>query len=164
MVKQRQQSKQSRSHYTPVIIIAILLIGGGLTLLFFSPGFGQAQPITINGQSITDDQLALGETVYETNCAACHGIEGEGQPNWKIPDQNGVLPAPPHDSTGHTWHHADEQLLGIIANGGSMPDSAMPGYQHILSDEEMVAVLGYIKTFWGMQEYDFQQQVTHNSN
>ncbi len=104
-------------------------------------------------------QIETGRAVYNANCAACHGSQGEGEPNWKIPDVNGVYPAPPHDSTGHTWHHADPLLLQVIREGSGTPNSKMPVYGDILSDEEMAAVLAYIKTFWGSEEVAFQQQM-----
>lgn len=107
-----------------------------------------------------DDALILGETVYSTYCAECHGANGEGQANWRQRDEQGVLPAPPHDSSGHTWHHPDQVLLEIIANGSGMPKSKMIAYRDLLTDEEMEAVLSYIKTFWGENERDFQEQVT----
>lgn len=105
-------------------------------------------------------ELVLGQAVYEANCASCHGLQGEGQPNWKEADKNGVRPAPPHDSTGHTWHHSDSLLLEIIAKGSAAPGSTMIGYEHILSQEEMNASLEYIKTFWGNEEVEFQEQVS----
>ena len=100
-----------------------------------------------------------GEALYVQHCAACHGVQGEGQPNWRLPDANGVYPAPPHDSTGHTWHHPDDLLLQIIAQGGSRPTSYMPGFAEQLTPAEMEAVLEYVKTFWGAQERSFQEQV-----
>lgn len=108
-------------------------------------------------------QLATGKQVYEAHCAACHGINGEGQPNWRVPF-NGVYPAPPHDSSGHTWHHPDQVLLEVIAKGGSMPNSAMPAYAEILTEEEQIAALEYIKTFWGAREREFQAQITRQRN
>ncbi|RLT39622.1 MAG: cytochrome c, partial [Chloroflexi bacterium] len=50
--------------------------------------------------------------------------------------------------------------LEIIAKGGGLPNSAMPAYADILTPDEVVAVLDYIKTFWGRQEREFQAQVT----
>lgn len=108
-------------------------------------------------------QLATGKRVYEANCAACHGVNGEGQPDWRVPI-NGVYPAPPHDSSGHTWHHPDQVLLEVIAKGGSMPNSAMPAYAEILTEEEQIAALEYIKTFWGAREREFQAQITRQRN
>ena len=114
---------------------------------------------TSREQSLSGD-LALGKIVYETNCAACHGVQGEGQPNWKQAGPDGKLPAPPHDSTGHTWHHPDGLLLEIIANGGGAPNSDMPAYAETLTQTEMEAVLAYIKTFWDARDLEFQTQVT----
>lgn len=104
--------------------------------------------------------LEQGETVYMEYCAECHGAEGEGQPNWQRPGPDGRLPAPPHDNQGHTWHHADQQLLHIIAQGSILPNSDMPAYEDVLTQAEMEAVLAYIKTFWGEEEREFQQNVT----
>ena len=52
-------------------------------------------------------QVARGEALYAKHCASCHGANLEGQPDWKKRLANGRLPAPPHDMTGHTWHHPD---------------------------------------------------------
>ena len=46
--------------------------------------------------------VVAGQSLYADNCASCHGANLEGQPNWQSPDADGVLPAPPHDGTGHT--------------------------------------------------------------
>ncbi len=110
-------------------------------------------------------QVAQGEEVYALYCAACHGAQGEGQPNWKTPLEDGSLPAPPHDSTGHTWHHADGQLKSIIANGNKLifPQSKMPAFGEQLSDEEITAVIAFIKTFWGTDERNFQWRVTYQT-
>ena len=62
------------------------------------------------GHELDDRDLIDGQTLYVEECASCHGANLEGQPNWRTPDANGVLPAPPHDASGHTWHH-DNQLL-----------------------------------------------------
>lgn len=106
--------------------------------------------------------LARSEALYGQHCAECHGVNLEGQPNWKAPNAQGVYPASPHNNNGHTWHHPDELLLQIIAYGGSMPASAMPGFDKKLSDEEMEAILDYIKSHWGLDELEFQMEVTRN--
>lgn len=107
---------------------------------------------------------AQAKALYVQYCAAPrgppHGSRGEGQPNWKRPDAEGIYPAPPHDSSGHTWHHADEQLLAIIAQGGTMPKTQMPAFGATLTEAEIQLVLEYIKTFWGQEEREFQEQVT----
>ena len=115
---------------------------------------------TLNAQ-----QVSLGKTVYDQNCAACHGVNGEGQPNWKTTNADGSLPAPPHDATGHTWHHADEQLLNIITNGEKdiFPQSQMPAFGSQLSSYEISAVLAYIKSWWGAEERGYQWQITEQT-
>lgn len=55
--------------------------------------------------------LAAGEALYTENCAACHGVNLEGQDDWQRPGEDGRLSAPPHDETGHTWHHGDQVLF-----------------------------------------------------
>lgn len=61
--------------------------------------------------------VALGQRVYAGQCAACHGMQLEGQANWRERGPDGRLPAPPHDASGHTWHHPDEQLFQITKHG-----------------------------------------------
>ncbi|MCO5120812.1 MAG: cytochrome c [Burkholderiaceae bacterium] len=98
--------------------------------------------------------LEIGERVYVQQCAACHGASGEGQPDWRERGPDGLLPAPPHDASGHTWHHPDEQLFDITKYGIprviGQPDyrTAMPVYEGVLSDEEIIAALSWIKAQW----------------
>lgn len=98
-------------------------------------------------------QVALGRIVYDSQCARCHGDKLQGEPDWQQRKPSGRLPAPPHDASGHTWHHADQQLFGIIRNG--ITPYAPPGYQSdmpsfggMLSDQQIWAVLAFIKTSW----------------
>ena len=97
--------------------------------------------------------VAQGQDIYVKHCAACHGANLEGQPTWRERDANGYLPAPPHDETGHTWHHPDAQLIEITKLGtevvvGGNYRSNMMGFADVLSDAEIVAVLAYIKSTW----------------
>jgi S-disulfanyl-L-cysteine oxidoreductase SoxD len=104
----------------------------------------------------TDDAriLATGQSVYQAHCAACHGARLEGQPRWRERDAQGRMPAPPHDATGHTWHHPDQLLFDITKHGVAKAaklkgyDSTMPTYDGVLSDAEIVAVLSWIKAQW----------------
>jgi mono/diheme cytochrome c family protein len=111
-------------------------------------------------------EVASGQQVYRQHCAICHGPNAEGQPNWKVPDANGNLPAPPHDDSGHTWHHADGLLYEIIRDGFrdplKPPDSplTMPAFGDKLSDAEIRAVIAYFKSLWSEQSRLFQWQVT----
>ena len=102
-------------------------------------------------------QLALGKTVYAQHCAACHGVNLEGQPNWRNKLPSGRMPAPPHDDSGHTWHHPDEVLIAITKHGLVPPyapagyESDMPAFAGKLSDDEIRAVLAYIASHWSAE-------------
>jgi mono/diheme cytochrome c family protein len=114
-------------------------------------------------------QIAQGQTLYGLRCASCHGKKLEGQPNWQTPLPNGRLPAPPHDKSGHTWHHTDDALRGITKLGlkpfaGDNYESDMPAFAAILSDQEIEAILAYIKSTWPERERTYQQQRTQQAN
>lgn len=120
----------------------------------------------------TDDPetLRVGHALYMSHCAACHGAQHEGQPNWRIRRPDGRLPAPPHDETGHTWHHPDLVLFDITRNGmvpgRTAPEgyeSDMPAYAGILSDEEIIAVLAYIKSTWPAEVRDLHDELNRNA-
>lgn len=102
-----------------------------------------------------DPQLVeQGKSVYIQYCAECHGANLEGEVDWKLQNPDGSFRAPPHDANGHTWHHSDAQLIDAVRLGGARlsPDvggtSPMPAYGDTLTDEEIVAVLDYIKSTW----------------
>lgn len=97
--------------------------------------------------------VQAGSAIYRDECAACHERNREGQPNWRRRDAAGYLPAPPHDETGHTWHHGDQELLDMVKYGpqavaGADYQTRMPAYRGILSDPEILAVLSFIKSSW----------------
>ncbi|TAN08900.1 MAG: cytochrome c [Burkholderiaceae bacterium] len=111
--------------------------------------------------------VARGKVIYANHCAACHGAALQGQPNWRERLANGRLPAPPHDKTGHTWHHPDAVLIDIVTNGlvpgRTAPAgyaSDMPAFGGTLSREEIVAVLTYIKSSWPPEILRLQKEVT----
>jgi mono/diheme cytochrome c family protein len=97
--------------------------------------------------------VAEGRAVYADRCASCHGAHLEGQANWRRHLSNGRLPAPPHDPSGHTWHHPDEALF-VMTKHGLGPyappgyESDMPGFDQILTDHQIWAVLAFIKSTW----------------
>lgn len=98
--------------------------------------------------------ITLGQQVYTTHCAECHGANLEGQPDWKQQNPDGSFRPPPHDASGHTWHHSDQLLLETIRLGGQrLPatvggTSNMPAFADTLTEAERLAVLSYIKSTW----------------
>ena len=129
-------------------IVVTLILAAAIAYRFWPPA-------TVGGGDAESPQmLALGQEVYAEACASCHGVNLEGQPNWRIRLDNGRLPAPPHDATGHTWHHPDEMLFGMTKFGpGDFAgldgyESDMPAFEGVLSDQDIRAVLAYIKSTW----------------
>lgn len=104
----------------------------------------------------TTDPVALmeGQAIYRTECASCHGAKLEGQADWRIRKADGKLPAPPHDGSGHTWHHPMEQLFAITKFGLVPPNappaylSDMPAFGGKLNDRQIERVLAYIESQW----------------
>lgn len=116
-------------------------------------------------------QVAHGRLIYEQSCAACHGNRLEGQPNWRERLPSGRMPAPPHDASGHTWHHPDAVLFGITKHGlvpgkyappGYLGD--MPAFGGTLSDEDIWAVLAYVKSSWPQDIRKAQREITLKSD
>lgn len=96
-------------------------------------------------------------SLYAEQCAACHGDDLEGQPDWRIPDDDGVLPAPPHDDTGHTWHHDNQLLFEYTSLGGAEAlavrgianfKSGMPAFGEVLTDDEIWTIFAFIRSTW----------------
>ena len=134
-----------------------IMIGAGVMgmLLLVTAVFLSIYPSTTETAVIDPhnaELVAMGETVYTAQCASCHGEDLEGEVDWK--NSGEVLKAPPHDETGHTWHHSDAYLIESVKDGGArlvgqnVGVSPMPAYAEILSDEEITAVFSYIKSTW----------------
>lgn len=109
-------------------------------------------------------QVARGAEVYSVHCAECHGAQLQGEPNWQVRKPSGELPAPPHDVSGHTWHHSDEQLFVMTKHGMSRfapPDykTAMPAFVGRLSDSDIRAVLAFIKASWPQDIRERQERL-----
>lgn len=151
-------AKKPRWLVIPAALLLALGAGAAYTL----------DPFGLRGGGIDPDdreKVALGARVYRENCASCHGVELEGQPDWRRRRADGRLPAPPHDASGHTWHHPDAQLFAITKFGpaalaGGDYESDMPAYAGVLSDEEIWAVLSYIKSRWPQQVQERHDQIS----
>ncbi|WP_198415435.1 c-type cytochrome [Sulfuriferula plumbiphila] len=111
-------------------------------------------------------RISRGKIVYEQHCASCHGAKLEGAPNWRQRLPGGRMPAPPHDDSGHTWHHPDEVLFGIVKSGVVPPYapagylSDMPAFGSVLSDEEIGSVLAYIRSHWSEEILKARAEMT----
>ena len=108
-------------------------------------------------QELANRNLENGYRNYQEYCASCHGVNLEGQANWRSRNEDGTLPAPPHDETGHTWHHETEMLFEYTKLGGQVTleavgvknfTSGMPAFGDVLTDEQILEVLSYIRSTW----------------
>ena len=133
-----------------------------IALALATAGCGESPPDPV--------QIALGQKIYVQECASCHGLQLEGQPNWRRRLPNGRMPAPPHDESGHTWHHPDEVLFGITKHGPAPPyappgyQSDMPAFAGKLTDAEIRAVLAYIESHWKSPEVlAARREITRNA-
>jgi len=90
------------------------------------------------------DLLAKGETVYQANCAACHGPTGAGIPG-AFPAMTGSAIA-----TG-----AAEDHINIVVNGKT--GSAMSAFKTQLNDVDIAAVITYERNSLGNSVGDIVQ-------
>ena len=106
---------------------------------------------------LANRNIENGHDNYQEYCASCHGANLEGQANWRSRNEDGTLPAPPHDETGHTWHHETEMLFEYTKLGGQVTleavgvknfTSGMPAFGDVLTDEQIWEVLSYIRSTW----------------
>jgi mono/diheme cytochrome c family protein len=143
------------------VIVLLAAAGAAAAWLHLRSRTGRADP---------DDtaQVAQGRAVYAAQCASCHGATLEGQPDWRVRLPNGRLPAPPHDESGHTWHHPDKVLFeitrdGIAAHAPKGYESDMPEFGSRLSDAEIWAVLAYIKSRWPLEIRERQARLSQQA-
>lgn len=135
-----------------LLLVAAASAIAAVTVLFWT---GQ-EMVTAHAAGNSDVDIVAGKEIYADYCASCHGVNLEGQANWRSPGADGRLPAPPHDETGHTWHHPDGLLFDYTKLGGKALmaakgiefDSGMPGFSDQLTDPEIYNVLAYIKSTW----------------
>lgn len=73
-----------------------------------------------------------GADLYRRHCVACHG--GDGRP---------VMPTAPDFSRPGALLKADPTLLGAIRTGRG----AMPAYQGLLRDREILDIVAHLRTF-----------------
>lgn len=131
---------------------------------------GDLKPVVINQTAVPPvptleaARVERGAELYAQYCSECHGANLEGALDWKRTLPDGSLPPPPHDDSGHTWHHPDDLLLEIIAQGGDPAyNSKMPAFGGNLSPDDIASVLEFIKSRWGTEARQFQWWITATS-
>lgn len=148
----------AKHRFVVVALSVVVMTAAGASLLLRGTN-------TPTAEAMSAAEIADGRVLYVEYCASCHGETLEGEPDWRTRREDGRLPAPPHDASGHTWHHSDEALDRIVREGtaavvGGGYESDMPGFGSVLSDAEISAVLGYIKSTWPDRERRVQEQAS----
>lgn len=145
------------------LAIVVFVLLGSITS---TPAFSKKPSTKADPNNVA--QVERGEKVYKRFCSLCHGRNLEGQKDWHKPKANGRMPAPPHDATGHTWHHADIVLFNQTKYGIVPPyapkgyQSDMPAFKDSLKDEDIWAVLAFIKSRWPKENLEFQIKINEN--
>lgn len=136
-----------------ILVIGVLLLMAAVGSLLLT-GRSSDDSGTIRLDPADTVLVADGARIYREACASCHGADLEGQAAWQQRRADGRLPAPPHDPSGHTWHHPDAALFALtkygpaaVINDPTYPTD-MPGFADSLSDRDILAVLSYIKSTW----------------
>lgn len=135
----------------PTMLLAIVIVVFvGAIVIIDQVNRQQIQPRTSAVSTASIEER--GKLLYDARCAVCHGGNLQGQPNWQRARSDGTYPAPPHDASGHTWHHSDQYFIEVTLYGGAavtgVPTNAMPGFAGSLSEDDVKAILAYIKTSW----------------
>lgn len=124
-------------------IVAVVAVGVIANLLIWFLPRQEGEVLEL--PSYSAEQVALGKTIYEANCASCHGVDGGGYA------ADGV-PAPALNGSEHAWHHPDSQIAGFVRNGVGQ----MPAVGSDWTDEEVDATLSYIKQWWEPEQLAYQ--------
>jgi mono/diheme cytochrome c family protein len=96
---------------------------------------------------------ARGAELYDRHCVTCHGGATGG----------GISDVPPvHNAEGHTWHHADCDLVDITLQGLPPREGhpRMPAFEGRLDEEDVRAIVSHIKTWWEPEQRAHQAEVT----
>ena len=121
----------------------------GIVSLLWITSFNIAAAERWFNQSVVD----YGSSLFQQNCAVCHGANAEGTKEWKKTDANGNYPPPPLDGSAHAWHHSIPQLARSIKEGGIKLGGVMPAFGDKLSDQDVLAVIAYFQSKWPDEVY-----------
>jgi len=142
-----------------IVLVMVLMFFGGMFLWANSGGF-QSNIYNTNkiswsgagagGPAAAPDPMVVGKRVFTQNCAVCHQANGQGVAGQFPPlvDSEWVL--------GQDWH-GDNHLVKIVLNGlqgvvtvkGQPYNNAMAPWGAVLKDDQIAAVLTYIRNEWG---------------
>ena len=125
-------------------VFAVLCLAAGL-------GLGAAAPAAANA---ADAGLARGEEIYQGICATCHGPDGGPDPDSALVQSLGVVPANFADPLFNSREPLSDWKIVVTHGGPALGFSEqMPAFGDTLSEQDIDAVLTYIKTLGGEHDY-----------
>jgi cytochrome c6 len=106
---------------------------------------GEETPVVEETPEVTpdatpaDDEVAEvdGEAIFMRECAACHGEEGQGF------ERDGSA-IPPHNQNSLVVADEPFPVISVVLTGRG----GMPRFDGVLTDEEIAAVVSYIRGAW----------------
>lgn len=133
------EQKKARAWGTvrgPALALAVVAV-----FVFFLPA--SVDELLVNPIPPNRESVAEGQALYRVQCLSCHGPTGRGDGPVGL-----TLIPPPADLYQHTQPgvHPDGRLYHWITNGVA-PDSQMPVFKEVLTDEERWHLVNYIRTF-----------------
>lgn len=115
---------------------------------------GPAKAVGTATRWYSSAQVDLGRSLFQSNCAGCHGAEAQGVVvDWKRPLPGGSYPPPPLNGSAHAWHHPLSNLKHTVGEGSMDRGGKMPGFKSILSDQDQLAVIAFFQNFWDDRVY-----------
>jgi mono/diheme cytochrome c family protein len=121
-------------------------IGAMAVYLKSLPAGDSGRPIQSSDRLVQPAVMELGRKIYDRQCRVCHGVDGKGAPPMYPPlaGNQSITMASPVNS------------IRMVLNGGYPPGTrrnprphGMPPFAHILNDDEVSAVVTYIRVAWG---------------
>lgn len=151
---------ESLSPWLMVAFLAIAFLGAGY--LFWNSGGFQANVFNpsrvawdgagAGAAASAPDPMVIGKKVFTQSCAVCHQTNGQG-----VAGQFPPL-------VGSEWvlskdWHGDNHIVKIVLNGlqgpvtvmGAQYNNAMAPWGSVLKDDQIAAVLTYVRNTWGNQ-------------
>lgn len=146
---------------SPWLLVAFLIIAflgagylfwnsGGFQSNVFNPARVAWDGAGTGGAAAAPDPMVIGKKVFNQTCAVCHQANGQGVPGQFPPlvGSEWVL--------SQDWH-GDNHIVRIVLQGlqgpvtvkGHQFNNAMAPWGKTLKDEQIAAVLTYVRNEWG---------------
>lgn len=155
-----QAGTESLSPWLLLTFLALAFVGagylvwnsGGFKATVFNPARVAWDGAGSGGAAAAPDPMVVGKRVYSQNCAVCHQANGEGVAG-QFPPLAGSEWVLSQD-----WH-GDNHIVKIVLNGfqgvvtvkGKQYNNVMAPWGKVLKDDQIAAVITYIRNEWGNQ-------------